>query len=67
MASHNRLVRPDILQHHGVAGAGFSVRLPRTLLQDSDRLEIRVIGVNADGSAGELGYIERFEWRPGRE
>jgi hypothetical protein len=61
---HNRLPRADILKHHAVPNAGFSVVLPRDLLRDGEPLEIRVIGVTADGVAAELGYIERFEWRP---
>lgn len=64
--SHSGLRRPDILKHHGVANAGFSVQLPRSLLDKNERLEIRVIGINADGSAGELGYIDAFDWRPNR-
>lgn len=63
-APHNGLQRPDILKFHDVANAGFSVELPRNLLEQHDKLEIRIVGVNADGSAGELGYIENFTWRP---
>lgn len=63
---HNGLERPDILKYHGVPKGGFSVQLPRGLLQENKKLEIRVVGVNSDGSAGELGYIEAFDWRPDR-
>lgn len=61
---HNALRRPDISLHHGVEKAGFSVLLPSSLLDEKSELEIRVVAVNEDGTAGELGYIEQFAWRP---
>lgn len=63
---HNTLERADIFKHHDVAGAGFNALLPRSLLEEHAKLEIRVVAVTAGGRAGELSYIDAFDWRPGR-